>query len=365
MTTNKTSIIILIIFILSIIYAYPNLYGEDPAIIIKNNTQTNVLNKKYIEELNIKTKKITHNNLTTTLRFKSTDEQFNAFEKLKDVLENTDISQNIVPSDKIKYLEKIKAYPMKLGLDLRGGVHIVAKINTLEEFKKKLKTEFFILKKTFKEKNLKYKNLKIKNKTITMTFFSNEDKNACIDLIKTSSQDIKILNKNKSILIELTKKSKINLKNDITNKTLSVLTNRINELGISETVVQKYGNNKITIDLPGIQNIEYAKSMIGKTATLKFMMLELNKKHKNKTIILHDKNNNKIALKNKNILTGDSIIYASSGFEQTLNKPCVNLRIDKKSAELFKKITTKNIGKPMAIVYKEKLKKNNKEEKKK
>lgn len=367
MLHNKSSyIIIILVFLISIIYSYPNIYGEDPAIIIKTQDKTTE-NKidDIIEKLNIRIKSLTKTNLTTIIRFESTEDQFNAFEILKQNQSDLiSISQNIIHSEKINYLEKIKAYPMKLGLDLRGGVHIVIKINTDSFIQKNIEKDYNILKKSLK--NLKYKNIKIKdNKYIQLIITTNDDKNKLTNIIKEILPHFTQVITDTTITLKLEKKYKLNIKNTIINKTLSVITNRINDLGIAETITQRHGNNKITIDLPGIQNIEYAKNMLGKTATLDFMLLETNpkyKKQKNKIKISYDKQNKPVLLKNKSILTGNSIIQAHSGLEHTFNKPCVNIKIDEKSAKIFKRQTTKNIGNPMAIIYKETYIKNDKEE---
>ncbi len=127
--TYKNLNIIIIIFIISLIYSYPNIYGEDPAIIIKNYQITKEEINNSIKDSNIKIKSIKYTDKELIMRFFSTEEQFIIFEKIKNI-KNIDAYQNILNSEKTKYFEKINAYPMKLGLDLRGGVHLVTKINT-------------------------------------------------------------------------------------------------------------------------------------------------------------------------------------------------------------------------------------------
>ncbi|CAB3976311.1 protein translocase subunit SecD [Candidatus Azoamicus ciliaticola] len=355
MTYKKLNIII-IIFIISLIYSYPNIYGEDPAIIIKNYQITKEEINENIKNSNIKIKSIKYTNKELIIRFFSTEEQFLMFEKIKNI-KNIDAYQNILNSEKIKYFEKINAYPMKLGLDLRGGVHLVTKINTKQTIEKEIKETFKKIKRITKIKDIEIKNNKIikilKNKDI--------DSIKQIKFLTGLDEKFDIKNEEKYIFLILNKEYKKEIKNNIMTKTLSVLTKRLNELGISETIIQRNGTNKITIDLPGIQNIEYAKNILGKTATLDFMLLaEKNEKKKIKT--LYDKEQRKIKLKNKSIIKGESIIYASSGFENTFNKPCVNIKINENAAKKLNKTTIKNIGKPMAIIYKESYIKDNKEE---
>jgi preprotein translocase subunit SecD len=356
MKFKKINIFVIIIFIISIIYSYPNIYGEDPSIILKNNKTIENDIKSIIENTDVKIKSIAYKNDDLTLRFFSTEDQFKLFEQLKQI-KDIYAYQNILNSEKIKYFEKIKAYPMKLGLDLRGGVHIIAKINTKQTIEKEIKSIYIKIKKLTKSKDIKLK----KNKIIKL--LKNEKINYIekIKEIKDIEKKFDIKQTEKKILFSINKEYKKEIKSNIMNKTLSVLTNRLNELSIAETIIQRNGTDKITIDLPGIQNIEYAKNMLGKTATLDFMLVsEKNKKNKIKT--LYDKEHRKINLKNKSIIKGNDIIYASSGFENTFNKPCVNIKINEKAANKLNKITIKNLGKPMAIIYKESYIKNGKEE---
>lgn len=354
--TYKNLTIIIIIFLISLIYSYPNIYGEDPAIIIKNYHITKEEINENIKKSNIKIKSLKYTDKELIMRFFSTEEQFLMFEKIKNI-KNIDTYQNILNSEKTKYLEKINAYPMKLGLDLRGGVHLVTKINTKQTIEKEIKETFKKIKQITKIKDLEIKN----NKIIKLLKHKDIDLIKQIKSLKGLDEKFNIKDEEKYIFLTLNKEYKKEIKNNIMTKTLSVLTNRLNELGISETIIQRNGINKITIDLPGIQNIEYAKNILGKTATLDFMLLA-EKNEKMKIKILHDKNQRKIKLKNKSIIKGESIIYASSGFENTFNKPCVNIKINENAAKKLNKTTIKNIGKPMAIIYKESFIKDNKEE---
>ncbi|HIH2762813.1 MAG TPA: protein translocase subunit SecD [Candidatus Azoamicus sp.] len=356
MKYKKLNIAIIIIFIISLIYSYPNIYGEDPAIIIKKDLKIETDLNNIIKNTNTKIKSLKYTDKEIIIRFFSTEDQFLVFEKIKKIT-NINAYQNILNSEKTIFFEKINAYPMKLGLDLRGGVHLVTKINTKQIIEKDIKEALIKLKKITKDKNIQFKNNNI------IKIFKNNDTDIIKKIKNISYLDGKfnIKNEEEYILLTLNKEYKKEIKNNIMQKTLSVLTNRINELGISETIIQKNSTNKITIDLPGIQNIEYAKNILGKTATLEFMILA-EKNDKKKIKILYDKEKRKIKLKNKSIINGESIIYASSGFENTFNKPCVNIKINEKAAKKLNKKTTKNINKLMAIIYKESYIKNNKEE---
>lgn len=375
---NYKLTLIVLIFLLSIIYAYPNIYGEDPAIIITKNT--NITNNNLIAKIkstlkdhNIKYKSINQKNNNLAIRFFSTETQFNTYELIKNTKENiTHISLNILNSESIDFLEKIYAFPMKLGLDLRGGVHLLIKVNTKKHINAIIKSYISSIKTELKANNLKYDYIKIKN-TKTIKIKSNTDINKIKSSLNKYIIDLNIHPyKDTKIKININNKKKHEIKTDIIEKTLYILSKRINELGISDSLIQRQGKDKIIIEIPGIQDISRAKNIIGKTATLDFMLVNTNTNIKHalkgkipkESKIFYTKDNIPILIKNKSILSGDAIIHASAGFESQFNKPCINIKLGAKNIKTFEQITMKNIGKPMAIIYKENIINNKKEESK-
>jgi len=359
---------------------YPNFYGEDPVIIITKNTDT--INNDFIKSIN---KNFNENNIKKKslifdsknkliIRFFSTEDQFTAYELLKTkVNKNIDmnLSLNILNSLPANFFEMIKAYPMKLGLDLRGGVHLLVKVITKNNINSFVKGRLVILKKNFKESNIKYKNFKINKKNIIKLYFKNniEKEKAC-NYIKNNLTDFDLIKyKSNRVKIKLNKKQKQIIKQSIIGQTIYILSKRINELGISDSVIQMQGKDKIAIEIPGIQDMSRAKNIIGKTATLNFMLVDtensINRALKGKlstqSKLFYQKDNNPILIKNKSILTGDAIVHASSGFEQHSNKPCINIKLGGKNIELFEETTMKNIGNLMAIIYKESVINENKD----
>ncbi len=369
---NKKLIIITCVFFFSIIYAFPNIYGEDPVIIINSKTKkidNDLINefKQSLKKNNIKNKLFTlkdENNLI--INFFSTEEQFTAYELLKTIDNKTfKISLNILNSNQSSFLEKINAYPMKLGLDLRGGIHLLIKVNTNNNLIKMMKIEIPSLKKELNKRNIKYKKIKInKNNIMKIKFKSNIQTKLGYDFLKQYLLNFNVINhKQDSIKIQINKTYKKEIKKNIINQTIHILLKRINELGISDSTIQPQGKNNIIIEIPGIQDIFRAKNIIGKTATLNFMLVDTKNNFKKAlkgnipkySKFFLNKNGEPVLLKAKSILNGDDIIYASAGFENQLNKPCINIKLDKKNIDLFKKTTAKNIGKPMAIIYKENI----------
>lgn len=367
---NKFTIIILIL-ILSAIYTFPNIMGEDNAIIINNDKF--IINEKEINELNsiLKTNNINYKSIFTNdkkelvITFKNTTDQLTCFEILNEKIKGKNINNTlqIIQQEKYEYLKTIGANPMKLGLDLRGGIHLTTKINTQKYIKNTLKTTQKEIKKKLKENKINFINIKNKkNKYITISYISKADYEFIKNLIETQFKDLEIYSHlEKKIKINIKKNKKSDTKNIVINQTIKILSNRINELGISDSVIQKKGKNNIAIELPGIQDIEKAKEILGKTATLKFMLVDT-KKNINNTIKTKNESKSKtfytkagipVLLKNKTILDGKSIIAAHSGIDSQFNTPCLNIKINNNEVSNFEKVTMKNIGKQMAIIYKE------------
>ena len=372
-------IIILCIFLFSLIYTYPNFQGEDPAIIITKNTNSidktfiDFIDKNFIDN-NIKKKSITLSNKNTlVIRFFSTDEQFTMYELLKSKIFdklNITVSLNILNSVSSEFLEKLGAYPMKLGLDLRGGVHLLIKVSTKNNINSFIKGRFLSVRKKLKEHTITRYSTKVNDKNIIkLKFKTHNDAMYAYDCIKSELIDFDLIKHNANkIKIKLNKNKKTEIQKHIVEQTIYILSKRVNELGISDSVIQSQGKDKIVIEIPGIQDIARAKSIIGKTATLNFMLVDTKNNIKlalkgqtpKHSKLFYQKNDAPILIKNKSILTGDAIVHASAGFEQQLNKPCINIRLGGKDIKLFEETTMKNVGKLMAIIYKESIINNDK-----
>ncbi|HFL8819368.1 MAG TPA: protein translocase subunit SecD [Candidatus Azoamicus sp. OHIO2] len=356
-------LIIVFMFFISILYSYPNVYGETPALIIKSEKN---IDKKFIDSLayilnkkdiNIKSMIIdSSNNLVIT--FFSTEDQFSVYELLK--LKNipVDLALNILNSNS-KFFEIIKAYPMKLGLDLRGGVHFLLKVNSSNSVKEVVKTNLEIVKhKIYSNKLVCSIHQSSNGKTIKLVFNNRQECLFIKTFIKSSVIDFDILDVSDLVFkLKIKLFRELEIKQYAIEKSMNILSKRISELGLLDYIIQQSGVDKIVIELPGIQDISYAKYILGKTATIKFLLVDdsnnIDNVKNNAVRVFYTKNKTPVMLKHTDILNGSCIVSASFGFDNSLNKPCVNVKISKNASYLFKKITKENIGKLIAIVYEE------------
>lgn len=356
---HKLFLIGLILFV-SLLYSYPNLYGETPALLIKSDKIIdeqfiNVVNK-FFDSKNIKSKSIKLEDKTKLIiKFFSTEDQFSAYELFKAKKIPVSLSLNIL-NNNVKFFEIIKSWPMKLGLDLRGGVHFLLKVNSDAIIDRITQVNLDLIKKNFYHNKIQCKIFKSKNnKMIKLVFNEYTDISFAKKFLKDYLIDFNV-NYTSGLIVKLNLNKEHEIKQNAMELTISILAKRISELGISDYIIQQNGSDKIAIELPGIQDILYAKYILGKTATIKFMLVDdidavLSGANKNK--ILYTKDKMPVMLKNNEVLNGSYIISAVSGFDNNLHKPCVNVKVNNEGAQLFRKITKANIGKLIAIVYKE------------
>lgn len=362
--------LLVVVIALGIIYALPNMYGEDPAVQIlglQNATVDAALEDKIKNLLaadNLSYKSITIDDKQMLLRFVNTETQILSRDLIKNNL-GTDysVALNLAPATPA-WLTWFGAQPMKLGLDLRGGVRFVMEVDVASNLKRRLESTYGDLRNGFRQEKIYYTNFSLSADNSMQAVFANKE-----DF--TQAQDY--LSKNYPWLV-VTISDSINgmqiamlpaeadqIRNYTMEQTATTLRNRVNELGVAEAIIQREGSNRIVVELPGIQDTARAKDILGKTATLDFMMEDrdgdimqaLRGRIPPGSKLLFTNNGRPVLLKNRAILTGDSIVGASSQFDSRDNRPVVAITLGGGGTSLFKETTLNNIGKNMAVVYRE------------
>lgn len=356
-------LVVFLVIIFSFIYFLPNVYRDMPSLIISSNK---LIDEKFIlnvvrildeNSLLLKQKKVEDN--TLFLSFSSTEDQFRAYELLINKKLPINLSFNILSNDHY-FFKFVGAKSMKLGLDLRGGVHLVLNVHFEYIIKNYLKDKIELIKSFALENNL---NCSIKKNIDTFyVVFQNDDNLKKFfefydDKLKTF--DFFKLSDN-SFSLKLKEKVKLSLVESAVDKTFNIINKRITDMGFFDFVIHKSGLNNIVVELPGIQDISYAKKILGKTATLNFMLVDdtynsdiLKKKVNNN--IFYTKDGYPFFLKKDIIIDSSSIVNAFFSIDNKLNKPCVNVKLADDVHVFFRDFTINNIGKYMAIVYKDYL----------
>lgn len=372
-------LVVLTALVIGIVYTLPNFFGESPAVQVSGAKSTvridpSVLStvEGILQSAQIQTTGgfFEQNGPvgTVRVRFDSTDIQLQA----KDVIEkalnpdpkNPDyvVALNLLPASP-NWLSAIGAEPMHLGLDLRGGVHFLLEVDMHAAITGRYDTMASDASTVLRDAKLKFGSAERSNNSIVISFESQDDLNNALselrrnmaDMVFTSSQS-----GNEYIATgRLTDNATTQVQTHALKQNITTLHNRINELGVSEPVIQQQGSDRIIVQLPGVQDVAKAKEILGRTATLEIRMVDDSPTAQSALSSgkvpfglerYTDRDGNALLLRRQVILTGENLQDAQPGRDQQTQQPTVNLTLDQKGARIFRDVTRNNINKRMAIV---------------
>ncbi len=361
--------LLVFLLVLAAIYALPNLFGEDLAIQISASSTAVATHdlfeqtKKILSDNALKYTKIEkqHDN-TVLVRFIDEEIQIKARDVVKNGLGSDYVVALNLPSRAPKWLQALGANPMKRGLDLRGGVHFLLAVDLNDMIKKQEDGDIRSIINDLREVGVRYLGInRIHPHGIAVTFRDAES------LEKGQAELSKRLRNYLfnpvtiggvfKLQVQMSEKAVFEVADYAIEQTVTTLRNRVNELGIGEAVVQRQGASHISVDLPGVQDTVRAKEIIGKTATLKFQMVDV--EHDAEAAAsgdmplgskLYEYEGRKILLKDQAVLRGDSITYAAATMSHD-GRPAVSVHLGGGGESTFHRVTSENIGKPMAVVY--------------
>lgn len=361
--------LITLLFVISLIYALPNLYIEDPVVQIaaKQNIYPNDFDAKLsqlLTTLNIKPVATEKNDFGYLVRFNNTSDQLNAKASLSGSLgKDYVVALNLI-SRTPKWLRNIWAKPMKLGLDLRGGVHLLLDVDITGVVGANLSGMLKEIATDLRASRVRYTKINLDNHTKISVIFKDQAELAqAVKILSSKYPNYKLNinsdNNTQSLTLKENETKQNNLLDYIMEQTISSLNNRVNELGISEAVIQRQGDNKISVDLPGIQDITRAKEILGKTATLSFHLLNIENDPNTAltsgipagNILVKHEDGTPYLLQEDAILEGKSITYASASIDR--GTPIVSITLGGGGETYFNRKTAENIHKPLATVYRE------------
>lgn len=362
------NLLLIFIVVLGFIYATPNLYGDDPSVQIssRHNAALDQATMQTIEQTlsqqHLTYKSVAFDNSTILVRFFSTDVQLKAMDFIKATLGNDyTVALNLAPSTP-KWLLALNALPMKLGLDLRGGVHFLLSVDVNSVIARQLQGDVSGLMSNLRDKQIRYADISLqKNDTISLQFRDATQAKAAMAVVQRRFPDLQLLPKQSTplnLIVALSPPALKQVQDYTIDQTMTTLRNRINELGVSEAVVQQQGDNRVSVDLPGIQDTARAKEILGGTATVDYRMVDQTDDPRvaQQTgvippgAVLYQWHGEPILLQSRVILTGNAITDASTSFDQ-MGRPSVDIRIGGSAVNLFNRVTSENIGKLMAVVY--------------
>lgn len=361
------NITLVLIVVIGLIYAIPNLYSEDPAVQVSSDSPVDAEELKQditdvLSQANLSYNSINENDNGIEIRFNSTDTQLLARDAIKNSL-GTDytVALNLVSATP-NWLRRIGAEPMKQGLDLRGGVHFLLEVDVDSVISRRYEGIMKSIGQDLREASIRYAGIRyLANKGILIRFRNPQAMKDGFDEIKSKIPGLTFVKsvKDNSIMASLDPAELNTSRQNTIEQTMSILRNRVNELGVGEAVVQQQGATRIAVDLPGVQDAARAKQILGGTATLQFYLVDQQNDpqvaKRTGAVPVNSKlymmGNQAILLKRQLVLNGDSITSAVSIFDQQTATPAVQIQLGGGGESFFTKVTRENIGKRMAIVF--------------
>ena len=361
--------LLIAMIVFGILYALPNIYGEDYAVQISTqggqvlSASVNDQIVSALKEQAIPYISVTKEDNSYLVRFSQMDYQIAAQNMIEAALGNDyAVALNLAPRTPA-WLSFFNAEPMKLGLDLRGGIHFLMQVNLNQMLKEIAKTDVSSMSDQLREDNIRYSSLRATtDHQIQISFRSQKALQAAEQLLDKSFPNYTVTATNGRADFGLTavmgQTAITKLSQDAMSQTITILQSRVNQLGVSEPVITQQGANQISVDLPGIQDSARAKALIGTMATINLQLQDIEHdaaQAKQTGIIpfgssLYTFNDQPVLLKNQVVLHGNSILSASTDTDQS-GRPAVSIRVGSSAVSLFNKITAANIGKPLATVY--------------
>tara|TARA_E500000081_G_scaffold35973_1_gene39679 strand:- start:522 stop:2333 length:1812 start_codon:yes stop_codon:yes gene_type:complete len=352
--------------ILGFTYALPNLYPTQPSIQVAYTDSGKSADQLLLNELektldanNIITQEIFLRDNKIVIKFNSLDDQLASKTILQNkLLDKVIIALNLEPSTP-DWLKGIGGQPLKLGLDLSGGVHFLLEVDIDTAQQGRLELLLDTYRKTFKEEKIQYIDSSIDNLKLIFEFQNRDSYNKALAKYRLDSPGLSglqyIITERPATNILLLEYSDIALReirDYAVGQNLITLRNRVNELGVSEPIVQRQGSNRIVVQLPGVQDPTAAKKIIGKTANLEFR-LEANSRTsplRKEEFTFKENEFMTASLEKAVVVSGDRVTNASTGFDES-GFAQVNITLDMQGGRAMQKATSGNIGRKLAVLF--------------
>jgi preprotein translocase subunit SecD len=370
--------------LLSLIYTLPNFYGEAPAVQIMSVKSGEKIDNSIVEsvETTLKNSNITINkliieNIGIKVKLESPEDQLKAKKLIQEAIgENYVVALNLLPNSP-NWLSNIGALPLKLGLDLRGGVHFLMQLDMSKASDKNVYNLLIAAREELQKKRIPYYGSLKTDSGIEIKFKKELDRDMAKEVFESFASGRKIqvrkitketaafefveVNSDNEFILYVKPNSYSNedTQSQAIKQNLDTLHNRINELGVAEPVIQQQGADRIVVQLPGVQDTAKAKDIIGRTAMLEMRMTEENQAAYDSAIngnvpagleLFNDRDGIPVLVKKEVVLTGERITDAGPGIDNQTGKSVVSLILDGQGAKIFKKITRENVGKKIALI---------------
>ena len=377
-------VVIAVALVIGIVYTLPNFFPEAPAVQVstsKSNIKIDTSTLQMVEDAlkganipysGVSLEATTSGGSVVNARLGDPDTQLKARDALQAKLnpdpknESYIVALNLL-STSPHALSWIHAFPMFLGLDLRGGVHFLEQVDMKAALDKAADRYLTDIRSLLREKRILYAGIAREGQTVAVRFRDPAERARAYQEISNSFPDLQLREVegagDSRLVAGLKPEAQKRIQEGAVQQNITILRNRVNELGVAEPIIQQQGADRVVVQLPGVQDTARAKDIIGRQATLEIRMVDEDPNAQQQALtgqvplgddLLNDRGGAPILVKRQVVLTGDRINDAQPGFESRNNEPAVHVNLDGSGARIFKEVTRENVGKRMAIVLVEK-----------
>ena len=368
-------IVIGVALVFGLLYTLPNLFHEVPAGQVSSSKATVKIDNALLGAVEdaLKAANIPYlgaelDSVGIKVRFSDTDTQLKAKDVVQAKLgENYIVALNLLSSSP-HWLSSIGALPMYLGLDLRGGVHFLLQVDMKGALDKAADRYTTDIRSLMREKKVVYSGVGREGSNVVLRFRDGAERTRARVEIEKAFPDLAVREQDAAggearLVAGLKPEAQKRIQDGAVQQNITILRNRVNELGVAEPIIQQQGSDRVVVQLPGVQDTARAKDILGRTATLEIRMVNEDPGAQESARggavpfgndLFTDRNGEPLLVRRQVVLTGDRINDAQSGFDSRTNEAAVHVNLDGTGARIFKEVTRENVGKRMAIVLVEK-----------
>jgi preprotein translocase subunit SecD len=367
-------VVLVLVVLLSALYALPNVFPQDPSVQISANRGGRIdaalvtRVRETLRAAGVQAKAIEHDADDVLVRLPGADQQVRVADALREALGNDYVVALNLAATVPPWLERIRARPMQLGLDLQGGVHFKMQVDQQAARDKRIEALAEDVRVQLREARIRYESVERRaDGSVVAVLGSAADADRARELFLRGQTGLDVQAVGASLVARYTPAELQRLALDAVEQNVSTLRNRVNALGVAEPVIQRQGTDRIIVELPGVQDTAQAKRVLGATATLEFRAVvdgdaisaaETGNVPPGARVYYQVGPNGErrpVLLSKRVIATGDQLVDAKATFDSQTGTPAVSVRLNSAGGQRMFDFTSENVGKPMAVVYVERI----------
>ncbi|EZH79931.1 preprotein translocase subunit SecD [Ectopseudomonas composti] len=358
-------LLILSVLAIGLVYSIPNLYPDDPAVQISGASSALSIEQTDVDRASkalqdagiaVKAASIDERGRGGLIRLTKQDDQLPAKDIVRRALGDDYVVALNLAQTTPDWLRSLGASPMKLGLDLSGGVHFLLEVDMDKALDVRRKVYEGEIKSLLRKERIRYRSMPESNSRIQLGFADSDTLDKAQRLIRKDYSDFELTtverNGQQVLQLGLTQAKIAEIREYSIRQNLTTVRNRVNELGVAEPLVQRQGANRIVVELPGVQDTAEAKRILGKTANLEFrLQADLDApRGATESFGFREEGRPPVQLERELIITGDQVTDAQASFDEN-GRPQVNIRLDGHGGDLMNRATRNNVGRSMAVIF--------------